>query len=246
MMRIVFGPHAVRAVAKAGRDLAVLHVLNSMKLRSEMEGIAEDCGARLVLCGREQLDAIAGSRHHQGVVAEVGERREYNEGWLESRFAQPAANSLLLVLDSIEDPRNLGACVRSAAAAGVDALLLPKSRGAKMTPVAEKVASGSGQTLPIIQVSNLARRLEWLKESGMQVIGAHTGASLWWVQVNYDEPTVLVVGSEGKGLRRLTMNACDQLVSLPVAGGVQSLNVSVATGVLLYEVVRQRREFEKR
>ena len=244
-MRIVFGPHAVRALVKAGRDIDVLRLLSSMKLRAEMEEIARVCGARLVLCDRVELDAIAGSRHHQGVVAEVGERREYNEDWLESKFAQPAATSLLLALDGIEDPRNLGACVRTAAAAGVDALLLPKSRGVRMTPVAEKVASGGTATLPIVRVSNLVRRLDWLRDRGMQVIGAHGRASRAWDQASYHEPTVLVVGSEGKGLRKLTIDTCDQLVSLPVAGGIQSLNVSVATGVLLYEVLRQRRALEE-
>ncbi len=244
MKRIVFGPHAVRALAKAGRDIGVLHLLSSMKLRGEMEEIAEASGARLVLSDRAQLDALAGGQHHQGVIAEVEDRREFNEDWLESRFAQPAGNSLLLALDSIQDPRNLGACVRTAAAAGVDALLLPKSRGARMTPVAEKVASGGAETLPIVQVSNLVRRLDWLKDNGMQVIGAHGRASLDWDQAGYDEPTVLVVGSEGKGLRKLTMDTCDLLVSLPVTGSIQSLNVSVATGVLLYEVLRQRRASE--
>lgn len=244
MMRIVYGPHAVRALFKAGREIAVLHLLGSMKLRVEMEEIAKDSGARLVLCDRAQLDLIAGSRHHQGVVAEVGDRRDYTEEWLESRFAQPHANSLVLALDSIEDPRNLGACVRTAAAAGVDALLVPKSRGARMTPVAEKAASGGAEILPIIRVSNLVRRLDWFKTKGVQVIGAQGGATLAWDRADYHQPTLLVVGSEGRGMRRLTMDACDQLVSLPVSGGIQSLNVSVATGVLLYEALRQRRASE--
>ncbi len=243
-MRIVYGPHAVRALFKAGREIAVLHLLRSMKRRAEMEAIAKDSGARLMLCDRDQLDSIAGSRHHQGVVAEVADRRDYNEDWLESRFAQPAPNSLVLALDSIEDPRNLGACVRTAAAAGVDALLVPKSRGARMTPVAEKAASGGAEILPIIRVSNLVRRLDWFKAKGVQVIGAHEDAPLAWDRADYDQPSLLVLGSEGKGLRRLTMDACDQLVSLPVAGGIQSLNASVATGVLLYEVLRQRRVAE--
>ena len=240
MKRIVYGTHAVRALGSSGRQIDTLHVLRSMKRRSEMEDLAASCGARLVLAEREALDALADSRHHQGIVAEVAARKELNEEWLESKFEAPGAGSLLLALDGLEDPRNLGACVRTAAAVGVDAILLPKSRGAGLTPVAEKAASGGVERVPIIPVSNLVRRLKWLQSHGFQVIGADSGASLPWHRADFGMASVVVVGSEGRGLRKLSRETCDSLVSLPVHGGIDSLNVSVATGVLLYEAMRQR------
>ncbi len=240
-MRTVHGPHAVRALAKAGRNIKVLHLLSGLKARTEMQQVARARGAEVRFANRAALDALAGSPHHQGVVAEVGEREVCGEDWLEATFAEPRPESLLLALDGIQDPRNLGACVRTAAAVGVDALMLPRSRGAHMTPTAEKVASGGAEMLPIVSVSNLVRRLDWLKAHGLQVVGAEVGSSLQWHDPNYAEPTVLVLGGEGRGLRRLTREACDALVSLPVGRGIHSLNVSVATGVLLYEVLRQRR-----
>lgn len=239
-MRIVYGIHAVRALAQGKGRIRALHVFRNMKLRDEMRSLAESCGAQIVFSEREVLDALAGSRHHQGVVAEAEDRREYSERWFAERFAVLQHDAFLLALDSVEDPRNLGACVRTAAAAGVHALLLPKSRGTHMTPVAEKAASGAADVIPIVQVSNLVRRMEWLKQRGIQVVGAASDAEHPWSSVNFFEPTLIVLGSEGKGLRRLTREACDQLVSLPVLGGMGSLNLSVAAGILLYEVLRQR------
>lgn len=240
MKRIVYGIHAVRALQAKARRIDTLHLLPSLKLRPEFEQLAIDCGARIELGNREVLDALAGSRHHQGVVAELRSMPDYNEDWLESSFATPSEDSLLLALDGVEDPRNLGACVRTAAAAGVDAVILPKSRGTRMTPVAEKVASGGAERVPVVLVSNLVRRLNWFRNQGLQVIGADSGAATLWHQADYQSPSVLVVGSEGRGLRKLTRETCDALVSLPIDRSMQSLNVSVATGVLLYEVLRQR------
>ncbi len=243
MTRIVYGVHASRACLASGRKIEALHLLSSMKLRSEFEVLAERAGARPQLQERDALDRLAGSRHHQGVVVEVNEataRRELNEDWLLSKFESPPPGSLILALDGIEDPRNLGACIRTAAATGVDAIIYPKSRGTGLTPAAEKAASGGAEQVPVISLSNLVRRLNWLSERGLQVIGADSDAPTPWHQTDLDAPTVLVVGSEGRGLRRLTKASCDALVSLPVLKGIGSLNVSVATGVLLYEALRQR------
>lgn len=238
--RIVYGIHAVRVLLRSGQRIGALHILPGMKLRAEMEALAATCGAKVILSDRAQLDALAGDRHHQGVVAQAGNRREYDEQWIVREFAQPSEDTLLLALDGVEDPRNLGACVRTAAAAGVHALLLAKSRGTGMTPVADKAASGAAEVLPVIPVSNLVRRIGWLKARGIQVVGAASDAERAWCDVDLVSPTLLVLGSEGKGIRRLTREACDQLVSLPVTNGIDNLNLSVATGVLLYEVLRQR------
>lgn len=238
--RIVYGVHAVRLLLRSGQRVKVVHILPGMKLRAEMESLAAARGARVVLSDRARLDALAGERHHQGVVAEAGNRREYDEKWIAREFAEPPMDTLLLALEGVEDPRNLGACVRTAAAVGVHALLIAKSRGTGMTPVAHKAASGAAEVLPIIPVSNLARRIDWFKMRGIQIVGAASEAKYAWCDIDFALPTLLVIGSEGKGLRRLTREACDQLVSLPVTNGIDNLNLSVATGVLLYEVLRQR------
>jgi 23S rRNA (guanosine2251-2'-O)-methyltransferase len=144
------------------------------------------------------------------------------------------------VLDGVTDPHNLGACLRSADAAGVHALVVPKDKSANLTPTARKVACGAAETVPLIQVTNLARTLRNLQEEGVWVIGTAGEAEQLLYDVRLVGPMALVMGAEGKGMRRLTREVCDELIKLPMAGSVSSLNVSVATGVCLYEVVRQR------
>ena len=148
---------------------------------------------------------------------------------------------LLLVLDGIQDPHNLGACLRSADAAGVHAVVTPKDRSVGLTPVVCKVASGAAETVPFVQVTNLARTLRWLRENqGVWLVGTAGEAESSLYSVDLKGPLGLVMGGEEKGMRRLTREACDLLVSLPMAGAVESLNVSVATGISLFEAVRQR------
>jgi 23S rRNA (guanosine2251-2'-O)-methyltransferase len=145
------------------------------------------------------------------------------------------------VLDGVTDPHNLGACLRSADAAGVAAVIVPRDRAAGLTPVVRKVAAGAAESVPLVAVVNLARTLRELKERGLWLVGTADDASSTLYDVDLTGPTVLVLGSEGEGMRRLTREACDQLVSIPMAGAVESLNVSVATGIALFEAVRQRR-----
>ncbi len=147
----------------------------------------------------------------------------------------------MLALDGITDPRNLGACLRSAEAAGVQGVLLPRRRSAPLNAAALKAAAGAAEGLFLVEVANLARRLEWLRDRGVWVVGAAGEAETPWTEADLDGNCLVVVGSEGKGLRQLTARCCDQLVSIPMAGAVSSLNVSVAAGVLLFEAVRQRR-----
>ena len=151
------------------------------------------------------------------------------------------APPLLLVLDGVTDPHNLGACLRSADAAGVAAVIVPRDRAAGLTPVVRKVAAGAAETVPLVQVVNLARTLRELKERGVWLVGTSDDAARTLYDVDLSGPTALVLGSEGEGMRRLTREACDELVSIPMAGAVESLNVSVAAGVALFEAVRQRR-----
>jgi 23S rRNA (guanosine2251-2'-O)-methyltransferase len=147
---------------------------------------------------------------------------------------------LLLVLDGVQDPHNLGACLRTADAAGVIAVIVPRDRAAGLSPVVRKVASGAAETVPLIQVVNLSRTLKWLKERGVWLVGTDDEAKTSLHSAKLDGPLAIVMGAEGAGMRRLTREHCDLLVSIPMAGVVESLNVSVATGVVLYETVRQR------
>ena len=164
-----------------------------------------------------------------------------DEAELEARW-DTFNNPLILVLDGLEDPRNLGACLRSADAVGVDAVLVPRRHSAPFSAAVRKTASGALESLFVVQVSNLARRLKWLQDQGAWLVGADDSAAAEYTEVDMTVPLVMVLGSEGAGIRRLTKDLCDFVVSIPMAGVVSSLNVSVATGVLLFECLRQRRE----
>lgn len=193
----------------------------------------------------ERLDAAQLARRqagevHQGVLAEVRPQEPWSE---EQLFAalQGASQPLLLALDGVQDPHNLGACLRTADACGALAVVVPRDRAAQLNPTVRKVAAGAAETTPVAVVTNLARTLRLLKDAGCWVIGADAQASQDADAVDLKGPVVLVMGAEGAGLRQLTRQHCDLLVRLPSLGAVESLNVSVAAGMLLYEAVRQRR-----
>jgi 23S rRNA (guanosine2251-2'-O)-methyltransferase len=187
------------------------------------------------------LDKLADGGRHQGVLAEVAARSGDPETQLEEALEAAGPTPLLLVLDGVQDPHNLGACLRSADAAGVAAVIAPRDRAAGLTPVVRKVAAGAAEAVPFVAVVNLARTLRELKERGLWLVGTDDSADKSLHDVDLTGPLALVMGSEGEGMRRLTRECCDQLVSIPMAGAVESLNVSVATGVVLFEAVRQRR-----
>jgi 23S rRNA (guanosine2251-2'-O)-methyltransferase len=193
----------------------------------------------------EALDRDAGHANHQGVLAQCRAAAERTEGELPGLLASLSGPALLLVLDGIQDPHNLGACLRSADAAGAQAVILPKDNAAPITPVVRKVASGAAEVLPVFQVTNLARTLDELKDAGVWLIGAAGEAEQTLYDVDLRGPVALVLGAEGTGLRRLTREKCDHLARIPMAGTVESLNVSVATGIFLFEAVRQRGSREK-
>ena len=191
---------------------------------------------------KAELDATVSERH-QGVVALIKPRQgdaEVTERDL-TQFLSGLDCPLILVLDGVTDPHNLGACLRSADAAGVDAVIVPKDNSAELNAVARKVASGAAEVIPLVRVTNLARILRSLKELGIWVVGTTGEADTLVFDQDLSIPTALVMGAEGPGMRRLTTEACDFLVKLPMAGDVSSLNVSVATGICLFEAVRQRR-----
>jgi 23S rRNA (guanosine2251-2'-O)-methyltransferase len=247
----VFGVHAVGAVLDAAPErIRVLYVQRGKGSKSSKESqdarkqvlvdLARNAGVRVEFVDRSWLDRKADGVH-QGIVADCHELSLADEQALEAAWPDLSGPRLALALEGIQDPRNLGACLRSARAAGVQAVLLPKRRSAPLNAAAIKTAAGAAEGLFIVEVTNLVRRLEWLKNQGAWVIGATGEADSAFFEADLRGDTVLVMGGEEKGLRRLTRERCDQLVRIPMAGGVESLNVSVAAGVLLFEAVRQRR-----
>jgi 23S rRNA (guanosine2251-2'-O)-methyltransferase len=239
---LVFGVHAVKNVLadhpERVRSMWVQAGLRNTRL-SELIGLARDAGIRVEFHPREQLDSRTGGVH-QGVVVQCHAVALADETELELRWPQLPAAPLLLILDGVLDPRNLGACLRSAEAAGVDAVLLPRRRSAPLTGLARKTASGAAEHLFIVEVANLARLLEWLKAQGVWLVGAVGGTDVPYTSVDLADPVAIVLGGEERGLRDLTRRHCDYLVSIPMHGQVSSLNVSVATGILLFEARRQR------
>lgn len=245
-MEKVFGVHAARALLdsrpKAIKKAWLLKGRDDPRfepLRSELENLPVE----LFAVDRGELDEMV-EGNHQGVVLEVSPAEVYPEGYIEQCLAVAESNGkvpLVLVLDQVQDPHNLGACIRSADAAGVDLVIAPRKQSASLTATVRKVACGACETTPFVQVTNLSRTLKKLQEAGLWIVGAAGEADKELYEQDFSVPTALVMGAEGKGMRRLTREHCDHLASLPMAGGVSSLNVSVATGIFLFEVVRQRR-----
>ena len=188
----------------------------------------------------EALTAQINSTKHQGIIAQYTTTTRYNAEYLTKLLKNLTEPAFLLVLDGVTDPHNLGACLRSAECAGVHAVIAPKDNSASLTPTARKVASGAAETIPFIQVTNLNRSLTQLKKAGIWLIGTSDKASQDIYATDLTGGLALVMGAEGKGLRRLTEENCDIIASIPMAGEVSSLNISVATGVCLFESVRQR------
>lgn len=197
-------------------------------------------GVSIQFCQRKTLDDKAQGEQHQGLVAKARPGRQYDEKDLD-KIIEDNACPFLLVLDGVTDPHNLGACLRTADAAGVHAVVVPKDKSASLTPTVRKVACGAAEVIPLIQVTNLARTLKELQQAGVWIVGTAGEAQQDIYQSKLTGPLALVMGAEGKGMRRLTREHCDELIKLPMAGSVSSLNVSVATGICLYEVVRQRK-----
>lgn len=205
------------------------------RLRSRAASLGVACEE----CRKQTLERLVGDAVHQGVVARVRPAPPLDEQAL-YRWVETAAQPLILVLDGVQDPRNLGACIRTADAAGAGMVVIARSESADLTPVARKAASGAAEWLPVARVGNLARVLNGLKRRGVWLLGADEHADTAYHQASLAGPLGVVLGAEGAGLRRLTRESCDALVRIPMRGGVASLNVSVASGVLLYEALRQR------
>ena len=240
--RIIHGFHAVIARIRQNSDSISEIYVDSQRRdprARDLLKLAETHDVRVVPVDGKRLDGMAGgSARHQGVAARVSTdtRVQHLDDVLDT-LTEPA---LILVLDGIQDPHNLGACLRSADAFGVHAVIAPKDRAVGITATVEKVACGAAETVPYITVTNISRTLRELKERDIWIIGADGEAETDLHSFKHNGPIAIVLGAEGEGLRRLTKETCDQLVSIPMLGSVESLNVSVSTGVFLYEARRQR------
>lgn len=241
-LEAVAGVHAVEAcLASDPQRMQVLWVQDNRR-GGRVAGILQQAGAAGITVkavSRRELDQRWPGLRHQGLVAECSPRPRLSEKDLEADLAGLAC-PFLLVLDGVQDPRNLGACMRTALAAGVHGVVIPRDRAAGLTPVASKAAAGAAEVLPLYEVTNLARALRMMRDRGVFVTGAEAGASASLYEADLGGSLALVLGSEEKGLRRLTRELCDQHVHIPLATGSESLNVSVAAGVCLFEAVRQR------
>ena len=247
MSDTAYGYHAVESlIRKEPRRVAALHV-QADRQDKRMQALCElsrNQGVSVLSCSKSELDVLVNGRH-QGVVAVLDQATGAEAGGLMSEadlseHLSRAATPLILILDGVTDPHNLGACLRSADAAGVTAVIFPKDKSADVNDVVRKVASGAAETVPWVRVTNLARTIESLKQAGVWVIGTDGDAEVTLYEQDLSGPCAMVLGSEGAGMRRLTRDLCDFIVKLPMAGAVFSLNVSVAAGVCLFEAVRQR------
>ena len=243
MSENIYGIHAVQAVlTNAPERLIEVYVLKGREDKRLQPLLNElyNVGVSVQFLNRQTLDKKADGEVHQGIIARIQPAKELNENDLD-QILQHQQNPLLLVLDGITDPHNLGACLRTADAAGVCAVIMPRDKSAQLTSIARKVACGAAENVPLIRVTNLARTLRLLQqEYNVWVVGTAGEATENLYQTKLGGSLALVMGAEGEGMRRLTREHCDQLISIPMAGSVSSLNVSVATGVCLFEIVRQR------
>jgi len=245
--RIVFGFHALTVLLRqrpqailelhAGTERADGRMRDLLKLAAEKK-------VRVMAASNERLDGLTGHGRHQGVAARVAEAPRSHS--LDDTLDAVEGPPLLLVLDGIQDPHNLGACLRVADAAGVSAVVAPKDRAVGITSVVSKVASGAAETVPFFPVTNLARTLRELKERSIWIVGTDADARDDLYTADYPQAVAWVLGAEGEGMRRLTREHCDFLVRIPMGGMVESLNVSVAAGIVLFESVRRRLAKEKK
>jgi len=240
----IYGLHAVQAVLEREPEMVSNVWLENSRRDDKAKKIlqlAHDADVKPERVKREVLNKLVGENaNHQGVVALSKDTPAGNEKTLTQLLEGLSVPAFLLILDGVQDPHNLGACLRTADAAGVHAVIAPKDRASGLTSVVRKVACGAAETVPFIQVTNLARTMRELQQDGIWMTGTSLETEQEIYQADLTGPLALVLGAEGKGLRRLTAENCDSLVKLPMLGSVQSLNVSVSAGVCLYEAVRQR------
>jgi 23S rRNA (guanosine2251-2'-O)-methyltransferase len=240
----LFGIHAVQAALDYSPQNIRRAWVDSQRLDARLKQVIDDLlalGITPEKTERKKLERMAEGKNHQGIVVAVELPAMLSEDRLKQDVEALNETAFYLVLDQVQDPHNLGACLRTADAVGAHGIIVTKDNAAGITPTVCKVASGAAETVPVYQVTNLARVLRWLKEQNIWIMGAAGEAEQTIYDMQLDMPLALVMGAEGTGMRHLTRQHCDFLVKIPMAGQVESLNVSVAAGVMLYEVFRQKR-----
>lgn len=238
----IYGIHTIQSMLKSAPERVSEIYVQSNRRDERLQKIrrlAEVHGISVQPLAAQKLDAKVSGRH-QGVIALCRPGQTYDEKFLLKLAEDKGAECFFLLLDGITDPHNLGACLRSADAAGVDAVVVPKDSSVGLTPIVQKVASGAAETVPLVTVTNLTRTLEKLQNSGIWAVGTTGQSEKVIYDIDLTGPIALVMGAEDSGMRQLTAKQCDFLAKLPMAGEVESLNVSVATGICLFEIVRQR------
>jgi 23S rRNA (guanosine2251-2'-O)-methyltransferase len=240
---LLIGIHAVEAALQydAGNIVELYIETGAQNARvKELSERARDLGVKPHARDRAALDRMTGGARHQGVVAKYNAPAPLAESDLLRLVEEAAGDALILVLDGVTDPHNLGACLRSAEAAGVTAVVVPKDRAVGITPTVRRASAGAADRVPFVAATNLSRTLKVLKDAGVWLTGLLGDADASVYSIDFKGPVAIVLGSEGEGLRRLTREACDFVARIPMRGGIESLNVSVAAGVALFEVLRQR------
>ena len=240
---LIYGMHAVTAALQHEPDsikTVWMEHARRDKRAQQIIALLKQHGIPLQRVERDELDHMATGGKHQGIIAEARLQPALDEAALKTLLADLEVPPFLLILDGVQDPHNLGACLRTADAAGIHAVIAPRDKACGLTSTVRKVASGAAETVPFVQVTNLVRTMKSLQQDGIWVIGTDLATDDSLFDTDLSGPLALVLGAEEKGLRRLTREACDALVKLPMHGSVQSLNVSVSAGVCLYEAVRQR------
>lgn len=241
---IIYGMHAVDALLEKQPERVIeVYVLKGRddERLNAVIAKANEWGVSVQYMQRKALDEKSDGEQHQGIIARVKATKVLTDNDLDACIDNLDVPPFLLILDGVTDPHNLGACLRSADAAGVHAVIIPKDNSASLTPIVRKVACGAAESVPLIHVTNLARTMRSLQDKGIWIYGTAGEATQNIYNCKLEGGMALAMGAEGKGLRRLTREHCDELIKLPMAGAVSSLNVSVATGICLFEVVRQRR-----
>ena len=237
----IYGFHAISKMLQHSPASCIkLHCSEAKNPRlKSLIGIARQAGLPISYESRESLSDLSGNARPQGGILRI-DYSSPNALTLEQLLQQNQPRSLYLVLDGVQDPHNLGACLRTADATGVDAVIIPKDRSAGLTAAVRKVAAGGAESVPLLEVTNITRCLKDMKKAGIWIYGTSEAAMSTIYEYDYVSPVALVMGAEGDGLRRLTAEQCDHLIKLPMQGVVESLNVSVAAGVCLYEILRSR------
>jgi 23S rRNA (guanosine2251-2'-O)-methyltransferase len=240
----IYGIHAVQALIEARPDQIVNAWLDRQRKDAKLQIIKEtldDVGIRVEYADKKTLEKLSNNGNHQGVLLTVKLPQEHTEEALKKALKERDGQAFYLVLDQVTDPHNLGACLRTALAAGVQGVIVPKDNACRLNATVCKVASGAAEVLPVYRVTNLVRTLKYLKTEGIWLSGAAGEATLDVFDAELTGSVAIVMGAEGKGLRQLTQQQCDQLVKIPMSEKMESLNVSVAAGVILYEVFRQNK-----